>query len=98
MPNNRHLQKILIFLFHSKKNAAEGNRDLQKIYGDAALSEKMCHSWFCRFKHGDFDVEDRLVKEGETSEDAELEALLGEDLCHPQNELVSALGVTFQGI
>ena len=42
VPNNRHLREVLIFFFHSKKTAAEAHRELQKFYGDAALSETTC--------------------------------------------------------
>ena len=42
-PNNGHLREVLIFFFHSKKTAAEAHRELQKVYGDASLSETMCH-------------------------------------------------------
>ena len=57
--NNRHLREVLIFFFHSKKTAAEAHRELQKVYGDAALRETTYHDWFRRFKDGDFDVDDR---------------------------------------
>ena len=40
VPNNRHLREVLLFFFHFKKTAAEAHRELQKIYGDAALSLK----------------------------------------------------------
>ena len=58
-----------------------------------------CHDLFCRFKDGDFDVNDR-PREGrpKTFEDAELEALLDKDPCRTQEELASALGVTRQAI
>ena len=59
VPNNRHLQEVLIFFFHSKKTAAQAHRDLQKVYGDAALSETTCCDWFRCFKDGDFDFDDR---------------------------------------
>ena len=58
VPNNRHLREVLIFFFHSKKTEAEAHRELQKVYGDAALSEKTCRDWFRRFKDGDFDFDD----------------------------------------
>ena len=58
VPNNRHLGEVLIFLFHSKKTAAKTHRELQKVYGDAVLSETTCHDWFNRFKDIDFDVDD----------------------------------------
>ena len=59
VPYNRHSREVLIFFFHSKKTAAEAHRELQKVYGDAALSETTCRHWFRRFKDGDFDVDDR---------------------------------------
>ena len=63
--NNRHLREVLIFFFHSKKTTTEAHRELQKVYGDAALSETTCRDWFRRFKDGDFDVDDR-PREGRT--------------------------------
>ena len=60
VPNNCHLQGVLIFFFYLKKTAAEAHRELQKVYGDAALSETTCRDWFHRFKDGDFDVDDCL--------------------------------------
>ena len=71
VPNNRHLREVLIFFFHSKKTMAEAHWELQKVYGDAALSETTCRDWFRRFKDGDFDVDDR-PREGrpKTFEDA----------------------------
>ena len=63
VPNNRYLREVLIFFFHSKKTAAEAHRKLQKVYGDAALSDKTCRDWFRRFKDSDFDVDDRPREE-----------------------------------
>ena len=95
VPNNSHLRELLIFFFHSKITAAEAHREFQKVYIYAALSKRTCRDWFCRFKDGDFDVDDR-PREGsqKTFEDAELEALLDEDPCQTQEELASSLGVT----
>ena len=63
--NNRHLREVLIFFFHSKKTASETHRELQKVYGDAALRETTCRDWFRHFKDGDSDVDDR-PREGRT--------------------------------
>ena len=99
VPNKRHLREVFIFFFHSKKTAAEEHRELQKVYGDAALSETTCRDWFHRFKDGDFDVDDR-PREGrpKTFEDAELEALLDEHPNQTQEELASVLRVTRKAI
>ena len=73
MPNNRHLREVLIFFFHSKKTAAEAHRELQKVYGNAALSATTCRDWFRRFKDGDFDVDDRpRERRPKTFEDADV--------------------------
>ena len=73
VPNNRNLQEVFIFFFHSKKTVAEAHSELQKVYVDAALSETTCRDWFRRFKDGDFDVDDR-PREGrpKTFEDADV--------------------------
>ena len=97
--NNRHLREVLIFFFHSKKTATEVHRELQKVYGDSALSKITCCDWFRRFKDGDFDVDDRpRGGRPKTFEDAELEALLDEDPCQTQEDLALALAVTRQAI
>ena len=44
VPNNHHLREVLIFFFYSNKTAAEVHRELQKVYGDAALIETTCRS------------------------------------------------------
>ena len=73
VPNTRNLREMLIFFFHSKKTAAEAHRELQKVYGDAALSEITCQNWFRRFKDSDFDVEDRPREVRQTTfEDADI--------------------------
>ena len=60
MRSNCHLREVLIFFFHLKKMTAETQRELQKVYGIAALSETMCRDLFRHFKDGDFDVHDYL--------------------------------------
>jgi len=51
--------------------------------------------WFQRFKNGDFKIEDwhGMARE-KVFKDEELEALLHEDSCQKQEELVGSLRVT----
>lgn len=92
-PNSHHLRDVLIFYYSMKKSAVETRRMLSNTYGENTISERM--SGLLRFRNGDFHVEDwhngGRVK---VFKDAELEALLNEDLCQSQEELAPSLGVT----
>jgi len=77
---NKRLQELLIYFFNLKKSAAEAHRLLVEAYGDVALSERSCREWFQKFKNCEFDIEDKEHSgRPKVYEDAELEALLGED-------------------
>ena len=62
---------------------------LVETYGKAASSERSCRELFQKFKNGEFDFEDK-ERSGRLKvyEDAELEAILDQDLCQTQEELV----------
>lgn len=98
-PTKQHLREVLLFMFNSKKSAAEAHRIITELYTNTALSVKMCEFWFRRFKSGDFDTNDK-EREGAPKkfEDAELEALLDEDSTQTQEMLAETLGVTQQAI
>jgi len=98
-PNKCHLRELLIYFFNLKKSAAEAHRLLVEAYGNAALSERSCREWLQKFKNGEFDIEDKEHNgRSKVYEDMELEALLDEDSCQTQKELVLTLGMTQQTI
>ena len=80
-PNKRQLRELLIYFFNLKKSAAEAHRLLVERYGEAALSERSWREWFQKFKNDEFDTEDKERSERpKVYKDAELEALLDQDL------------------
>ena len=83
VPEKVFLRGVLLRYFNMKKTAAESHRILVEVHGEHALAERTCQKWFARFKSGDFGLEDE-----------ELEALLDEDCCQTQEELVESSGVT----
>lgn len=99
LPNKPHLWEVLIYFFNLKKSAADAHRLLVEAYGEVALSERSCREWFQKFTIGEFNVDDK-ERSGRPKvyEDTELEALLMEDSCQTQDELVFILGVTQQAI
>ena len=88
--NSHHLREDLLQYFISKKAAAESHRILEKVDGEHALSETTRRDWFRRLKSGDFDLSNKPPKK---FEDAELQALLGEDSTQILKQLAKALGV-----
>jgi len=91
-PKKHHLREVLLYFFDMKKSAVASHRLLVEAYGEAALSETTCRDWFRRFKSGDFDMEDKeRTGRPKLVEDAELEALLDEDLYKMQEELAESL-------
>ena len=50
IPSKHHFRDFLLFLFNSKKSAAESHRLLPETYGDYTPSIKMREYWFRRFK------------------------------------------------
>lgn len=98
-PKKGHLREVLLFAFHSKKNAAEARRMIVETYGESCISERTCREWFQKFKNGEYDVQDKQ-RPGPVKkfEDANLEALLDEDSCRTQQELANSLGVTQQAV
>ena len=86
-PNKRNLRKLSIYFFNLKKSAAEAHRLLVERYGEAASSERTCREWFQKFKNSEFHIEDK-ERSGRPKVygDAELEALLDQDLCQTQEE------------
>ena len=86
-PNKSHLREFLIYFFSLKKSAAEAHQFRVETYGEAALSERSYRESLQKFKNGEFDIEDK-ERSGRLKvyEDAELEALLGQDSYQTQEE------------
>ena len=95
VPEQVFLRGVLLHYFNMKKTAAESHRILVEVCAEHALAERTCQKWFARLKSGDFGLEDE-ERPGQPKkfEDEQLEALLDEDCCQTQEELVESLGVT----
>ena len=99
VPEKVFLRRVLLHYFNMKKTAAESHRILVEVYGEHALAERTYQNGFARFKSCDFDLQDE-ERPGQPKkfDDEELEALLDEDGCQIQKELVESLGVTQSAI
>ena len=48
----------MLFCFRKGKNAAQAAKKLRDVYGEEALNDRQCQSWFDKFLSGDFSLKD----------------------------------------
>ena len=72
---------------------------LVEAYGDHALLEATCKSWFQRFRNNDFDVRnEERGRQPKKFEDAELQTILDGDDTLSQKQMAAMLNVAQQTI
>lgn len=84
----------MLYEFHQGKNATQAAVSICSVYGDNAVSVRVCQNWFGRFKSGDFNLNDheRSGRPQELEAD-DLQALLDEDPRQSTRELAARLNV-----
>ncbi|KAL1139196.1 hypothetical protein AAG570_009255 [Ranatra chinensis] len=55
---NEHYRNLVLFYFKKGKKAAETCRKICAVYGEDAVTERVCQKWFSRFRSGNFSVQD----------------------------------------
>ena len=70
-PTKEHFRHILFYYFRKGKNAAQVAKKLRDVYGDKALKETQCQSWFVKFRSADFSlkVKPRSARPSEVDDD-----------------------------
>ena len=53
-----HYRHLMLFYYRKGKNATETCRKICHVYGENAVTERVCQKWFARFRKGNFSVRD----------------------------------------
>ena len=48
----------MLYYFKKGKNTAEVQKKICAVYGEGAVTDRMCHKWFAKFCAGDFSLDD----------------------------------------
>ena len=53
----QHFQHIMLYYFKKGKNATEMQKKICAVYGEGAVTDRMCQKWFAKFHAGDFSLD-----------------------------------------
>ena len=56
--NKQHFQHIMLYYFKKGKNSTEMQNKICAVYGEGAMTDRMCQKWFVKFPAGDFSLDD----------------------------------------
>ncbi|EZA53808.1 Histone-lysine N-methyltransferase SETMAR [Ooceraea biroi] len=93
--NNVHYRHILLYYFKKSKRAAKAHKKICRVYGDDALTERVCQKWFAKFRSGDFDVND-APRSGRPIEidSSNVKAIIDKNPSQSVREIATALNIS----
>ena len=53
----QHFHPIMLYYFKKGKNAIEMQKKMCAVYGEGAVTDRMCQKWFVKFHAGDFSLD-----------------------------------------
>ena len=54
----QHFRHIMLYHFKKGKNATEMQIKICAVYGEGAVTDRMCQKWLANFRAGDFSLDD----------------------------------------
>ena len=52
--NTQHFQHIMLYYFKKGKNTTEMQKKIYAVFGDGAVTDRMCQKWLVTFSAGDY--------------------------------------------
>ena len=86
---------IILYYFKKGKNATETHKKIYAVYGEGAVTDRMCQKWFVKFHAGDFllDTAPRSGRTAEVDRDR-VETLIETNQCSTTQEVADILKIS----
>ena len=55
--NKQYFWHIMLYYFKKGKNTIETQKKICAVYGEGAVTDRMCQKWFVNFRAGDFSLD-----------------------------------------
>ena len=95
--NKQHFQHIMLYCFMEGKNGTEmqQKQKICAVYGEGAVTDQMCQTWFVMCHAGDFSLNDapQLSRPVKVESD-QIKALIEDNQCHIRQEIANILKIS----
>ena len=75
----QHFWYIMLYYFKKGKSAIKMQKKICAVYGEGALTDRMCQKWFAKFCAGDFLLDDAPLSGRPVEVDSDQIETLSED-------------------
>jgi len=84
----------MLFYFRKGKNATQTRKKICAVYGEDAVSDRMCQKWFAKFRSGEMNIED-IPRSGRpvTTDVDQITALIDSDRQITVREIAARLNI-----
>ena len=86
---------ITLYYFKKGKNATETQKKICAVYGEGAVTDRMCQKWFAKFRAGDFSLDD-APQSGRPVEvvSKQIKTLTENNQCYTTREIADILKIS----
>ena len=89
--NKQHYWHFMLYYFKKGKNVTEmEKKKICAVYGEGAVTDRMCQKWFVKFRAGDFLLDDAPQSSRAVEGDSEqMETLIENNQCFTMREIAT---------
>ena len=91
----QHFRHIRLYYFKKGKNATETHKKICAVYGEGAVTDRMCQKWFAKFRAGDFSLDDAPWSDKPVEVDSDqIETIIENNQLYTMQEIADILKIS----